>query len=234
MALFALSDTHLSMSVDKPMNIFGSRWSDHAQKIELAWNSMVKSDDTVIVGGDVSWGIDLEEAKEDLLFISRLSGKKIFIKGNHDLWWNSLTKIQNTFNELGIESIELLQNNYFKRDGFLICGTRGWYNDPSNAPKDTSFKKLITRESMRLEMSIKSSLEDTGERIVFFHFPPVFQDFVCREIIDVLHKYEVKRCFYGHIHGLYKIPGQFTFEGIEFTLVSADYLNFVPFLIKLS
>ena len=112
MALFALSDTHLSMSVDKPMNIFGSRWTDHHKKIELAWNSMVKETDTVVIGGDISWGIDLEEAKNDLLFIENLTGKKIFVKGNHDLWWNSLTKIQNLFDELGITSIELLQNNY--------------------------------------------------------------------------------------------------------------------------
>lgn len=234
MALFALSDTHLSLSVDKPMNIFGSRWTDHHKKIELAWNSMVKDTDTVVIGGDISWGIDLEEAKNDLLFIENLTGKKIFVKGNHDLWWNSLTKIQNLFDELGITSIELLQNNYFKRDGFLICGTRGWYVDPSNSPKDTSFEKLIKREAARLEMSIQSSLNDEGERVVFLHFPPVFQDFVYRELIDVLHKYDVKRCFYGHLHGMYKIPREFTFEDIEFTLVSADFLNFVPFLIKLS
>ena len=234
MALFALSDTHLSLSVDKPMNIFGSRWTDHHKKIELAWNSMVKEEDTVVIGGDISWGIDLEEAKSDLLFIANLTGKKIFVKGNHDLWWNSLTKINNLFDELGITNIDLLQNNYFKRDGFLICGTRGWYVDPSNSPKDTSFEKLIKREAARLEMSIQSSLNDDGERIVFLHFPPVFQDFVYRELIDVLHKYGVKRCFYGHLHGMYKIPKEFAFEGIEFTLVSADYLNFVPFLIKLS
>lgn len=234
MALFALSDTHLSLSVDKPMNIFGSRWTDHHKKIELAWNSMVKDTDTVVIGGDISWGIDLEEAKNDLLFIDKLTGKKIFVKGNHDLWWNSLTKIQNLFDKLGITSIELLQNNYFKRDGFLICGTRGWYVDPSNSPKDTSFEKLIKREAARLEMSIQSSLNDEGERVVFLHFPPVFQDFVYRELIDVLHKYDVKRCFYGHLHGMYKILREFTFEDIEFTLVSADFLNFVPFLIKLS
>ena len=196
MALFALSDTHLSHSVDKPMNIFGSRWTDHHKKIELAWNSMVKDTDTVVIGGDISWGIDLEEAKSDLLFIEKLTGKKIFVKGNHDLWWNSLTKIGNLFDELGITSIELLQNNYFKRDGFLICGTRGWFVDPSNSPKDTSFEKLIKREAARLEMSILSSINDEGERIVFLHFPPVFQDFVYRELIEVLHKYGIKRCFY--------------------------------------
>ena len=234
MALFTLSDTHLSLTVDKPMNIFGSRWTDHQEKLELAWNALVKEDDTVIVGGDVSWGIDLEQASEDLLFLSKLNGKKILVKGNHDLWWNSLTKIANTFEELGIDNIELLQNNHFVRDGFVICGTRGWYVDPSNSPKDTDFQKLIKRECHRLELSLASSADAIGERIVFFHFPPVFQSFICRELVDVLHKYEIKRVFYGHLHGLYKIPREFEFEGITFTLVSADFLNFVPFLIKLS
>ncbi len=228
MALYALSDTHLSALSDKPMDIFGPRWKDHGQKIELAWNSIVGDNDTVVIGGDISWGMTLDEAKPDLLFLSRLSGRKILLRGNHDYWWSSLAKIRRFFDENGIGNIELLQNNSIGRDGFVISGTRGWYNDPDTAPAETDYRKLVLREALRLKMSLDAGKDLAGERIVFLHFPPCYQDFVCREIIDVLHEYGIERCFFGHIHGNYRVPQSYEFEGIRFCLTSADYLNFVP------
>lgn len=229
MALYILSDTHLSLTVHKPMDIFGSRWKDHAEKIEEAWRAVVTENDTVIIGGDISWGISLEEAADDLRFIGSLPGKKIFLKGNHDYWWNTLSKNETFLAAEGITGIEFLQNNAISADGFVICGTRGWYNDSDASPRECDYQKIVAREVLRLKMSLDASKGMAGERIVIFHFPPVFGSYVCRELVDTLHEYGVTRVYYGHIHGKYRIDAVTQFEGIELTLCSADFLNFRPF-----
>ncbi len=235
MALYCIADTHLSLSVPKPMDVFGSRWNGYTEKLTRGWNSVVSENDTVIVPGDISWGMTIDEAAADLLYLSSLNGKKIISKGNHDFWWQSRQKLTAFFKKNGIENIELLHNNAFVCEGKLICGSRGWFYDPKSSPENTDPEKISAREIIRTELSIKNALElkgdGNGELIAFFHFPPVYRDFVCRGIIDLLHKYRIKRCYYGHIHGNYDVPRSFLFENIEMNIVSADYLHFIPLLI---
>ncbi len=234
MSLFALSDTHLSLYNDKPMDIFGYRWQDYAQKLDKGWKAVVTEKDTVVIAGDVSWGISLEEAKMDLLYLNSLPGQKIISKGNHDYWWSTASKISAFFEQNNIDSIKILYNNAYVAEKFVLCGSRGWYNESKNAPKDSDYSKIVAREAGRLELSIKKGLEIDSDKepIVFLHFPPVYKDYVCKEIVDVLHKYNIKKVFYGHIHGVYNLPPTVNYDGIDFSITSADYHNFVPMLIK--
>lgn len=230
MSVFVLSDTHLSLNKNKPMDIFGSRWQNHAAKIETAWRETVGAEDTVVIPGDISWAMTLEEAEADLHFLDGLPGRKIIGRGNHDYWWNTASKMRRFFEKCGITTLDLLYNNAYEADDFLICGSRGWYNDEDGAPKDTDYRKLIAREAQRMELSIADGRRQSAEKpvVMFLHFPPVFRDYLSRELVDVLHRYGVRRCYWGHIHALYDIPQSFNFEDITFTIASADYLNFVP------
>lgn len=234
MSIFTLSDTHLSLSLDKPMDVFGSRWSDYTEKLEKGWKSVVTENDTVVVAGDISWGMTLDEAKEDLLFLDSLPGRKIISKGNHDYWWSSLAKNKAFFEENGISTIDFLHNNAFEVEDKIICGSRGWFTDEKNCPRNADHSKIIAREAGRIEASIKCGLDLQSDKeiIVFLHFPPVFRDYVCGEIIDVLNKYKIGTVYYGHIHGTYNIPSSSFYEGIELCITSADYLNFVPLLVR--
>ena len=232
MSLFVIADTHLSITSGKPMDIFGDRWKDHTQKIQSRWKAIVKDTDTVVIPGDISWSMTLENATEDLRFLSQLPGKKIISKGNHDYWWSSAKKINDAFNLNNIENIQLLFNNSYNIDSVSICGTRGWYNEAAS-PDGSDYPKIVSRECGRLERSLSDAMEKSpqSEKLVFLHFPPVFDKFVCHEIIDVMKKYDVKRCFFGHIHGKYDIPPAFEYNAISFRLISADYLNFYPYKI---
>lgn len=234
MSLFALSDTHLSLYNDKPMDIFGNRWQSYAEKLDRGWRAVISDKDTVVIAGDVSWGISLEEAKLDLKYIDSLPGKKIISKGNHDYWWSTAAKINAFFEENGITTISTMHNNAFTVGNVTVCGTRGWYNDGKNAPKEADYNKIIAREAGRLELSLKEGLKlsETNELLVFLHFPPVYGDYIAAPLLEVLHKYNVKRVYYGHIHGVYNIPSTFEYDGIKFTITSADYLNFVPALVS--
>lgn len=235
MALYCIADTHLSLSVPKPMDVFGSRWQGYTEKIIKGWNAVVSEKDTVVIPGDVSWGMTIDEAAEDLNLIESLNGKKYILKGNHDFWWQSHKKVNDFFEANNIHSIDILHNNAFMCENKIICGSRGWFYDPKSSPENTDSEKIMAREVMRTEMSIKSAIElrDSSdmEIIAFFHFPPVYREYICRGIVDLLHKYGIKRCYYGHIHGNYQIPHKFSFEDIDMTIVSADYIKFVPFLI---
>ena len=234
MSLFALSDTHLSLYNDKPMDIFGNRWQSYAEKLDRGWRAVISDKDTVVIAGDVSWGISLEEAKLDLKYIDSLPGKKIISKGNHDYWWSTAAKINSFFEENGITTISTMHNNAFKVGNVTVCGTRGWYNESKNAPKEADYNKIIAREAGRLELSLKEGLKlsEENELLVFLHFPPVYGDYIAAPLLEVLHKYDVKRVYYGHIHGVYNIPSTFEYDGIKFTITSADYLNFVPALVS--
>ena len=234
MALYAIADTHLSLLVPKPMDIFGNRWKGYVEKLSSLWKNIVNDGDTVIIAGDISWGMTLEESLEDLRFIDALPGKKVLLRGNHDYWWSTPSKIRAFFEENGISTISILQNDSMICENTLICGTRGWYSDEASAKEDADFDKITAREALRLEMSLESGVGKGGydEIIVFTHFPIVLGDFVSREMLDILHKYGVKRSFFGHIHGKYAIPKSFSYEGIEFSLVSADFLDFRPKLIS--
>ncbi len=237
MALFSIADLHLSEGKNKPMDVFGSRWSDYTNKLVKSWRAVVGNDDTVVVPGDVSWGMTLKEALDDFRLIDSLPGKKIIGKGNHDFWWETLTKMTRFLDENGIRSISFLHNNAYDTGEFIVCGTRGWYVEEryQNTVGNVDYVKIVTREALRLEASIKEAYllsEKTGGKkiLAYFHFPPVFNGFICREIVDVLKKYSIVNAYFGHIHGTYNVPRTTEFEGIRFTIISADFLNFCPMI----
>ena len=233
MSVYVISDLHLSTNADKSMEVFGPRWQNYTERLERNWRALIEPDDHVIVPGDISWGLSLEDAIPDLQFLDSLPGQKIIGKGNHDFWWQTLTKINKAFDAYGIKSIKILYNNSMVVENMIVCGTRGWYNgDKSVALNDTDNQKIVNREAIRLRLSLQSAVKLQEENgfpiVVFLHFPPVWGGFICREIMDVLHEFEIKRCFFGHIHGNYEAARDFSFEDMSFTLVSSDYLGFTP------
>ncbi|MBR6677080.1 MAG: metallophosphoesterase [Clostridia bacterium] len=235
MSLFSIADLHLSLSVNKPMDKFGHRWQGYAEKLEKRWRAVVSDDDTVVVPGDISWGIDLNEALADLKLIDSLPGKKIIGKGNHDYWWSTVTKMNAFFEENGITTIEFLYNNAIETEDAIIAGTRGWYVEEKLQVTETAdYQKIVNRENARLEMSLKEAVKLRGDGdkpiLVYFHFPPVFKDFRCNEFIETMKKYGIKSCYFGHIHSNYSIPKTVETDGIRMTIISADYLDFIPMI----
>lgn len=239
MSIFSMADLHLSTVSSKPMDVFGNRWSMYMEKIRKNWTAVVGKDDTVVIPGDISWAMKLEEALEDFKFIDGLPGKKIIGKGNHDLWWSTVTKMQDFFDENEITTIRFLHNNAYIVEDYVICGTRGWFADEKNdtSKNNADFEKISKREAARLEASLKYGIglkETTGNKnlkiLVYMHFPPAFGDFVCDPLIDVMKKYGVVHCYYGHIHGVYKIPRTAEIRGLPLSIISADYLNFIPMI----
>ena len=240
MSLYVLSDTHLSISDNKPMDIFGARWTGYTEKLAARWNRVVTPDDTVVIAGDISWAMSHTGAVEDLRFIENLNGKKIIGRGNHDYWWTSLKKLNALCKENGFKTIKFLYNNAYAVEDFIVCGSRGWYIDDSNRnmPEEADYQKIVAREAIRLEISLNEALKLRDERfnedgvtreiLVFLHFPADFRGYVCDEIVSVLKKFDVKRCYYGHIHGVYDIPRSEVSGGIRYTLTSADFLDFSP------
>lgn len=223
MALYAIGDLHLSLTVDKPMEIFGPGWSGHIQRLEDAF-SRLQADDVTILCGDTSWGIDLNESLADFQFIDRLPGKKILLKGNHDYWWNTTAKMKKFFSDNGIETIDILHNNCYCYGGYALCGTRGWFYEEEQSSHN---EKVLNREVMRLETSLKAA----GEKpiLAFLHYPPLYTGYRCPEIIRKLEEYQVQQCFYGHLHGpTHKRAVEGTLGNVAYSLVSADYLGFVP------
>ncbi len=234
MSIYAISDLHLSLSVDHRMDIFDG-WENYDKKIEKNWKETVKNNDTVIVPGDVSWGINFEESKEDFKFIENLPGKKIILKGNHDYWFSTHNKMNKFFEENDIGSIKILSNNAYEAEDKIICGTRGW----SIACGDDSVtdKKILRREVIRLKNSFEYAKEnldvENKEIIAFFHFPPVTVFNSCKDIIKVLLEYDIKKCYYGHLHGdISDLKFEGEYSGIDFTLVAADHIKFKPIKIN--
>lgn len=228
MSIFAIGDLHLSFSVDKPMDIFGG-WTDYVYRIKSNWEKVVEESDTVVIPGDISWAMSLQEAEEDFRFIHNLPGRKIILKGNHDYWWNTKKKMDAFLKEKGFDSIQILHNNAYKVGDFVICGSRGWFYDAQTGHDE----KVIAREAARLDRSICEGGKLEGELIVFLHYPPVMQSEVCPEIMEVLTSHKIKRCYYGHLHGgscLYARQGMV--EDIDFSLISADFLEFCPRIIE--
>lgn len=225
MSIFAISDLHLSLGTNKPMDIFG--WDNHVERIKANWKKMVKDEDTVVLAGDFSWALKLEESVEDFKFLDALPGKKLILKGNHDLWWSTVKKVEEFFAKNDISSIKLVYNNAVEVGKYAICGTRGWMFSGSEQDK-----KIIAREGGRLRRSLEAAVNTGKEPLVFMHYPPAYGDDVCVEFIDILHEFNVTRVFYGHIHGNgfnNSIP---EFDGIKLKLTSCDCMNFVPFEIK--
>lgn len=224
MALFTISDLHLSFGTDKPMDKFYG-WDNYVEKIYANWQRTVSEKDTVVLPGDFSWGLKLEETLQDFLFLEKLKGKKILLKGNHDLWWSTRKKIETFFAEHHIESVSLVHNSVCETENFCICGTRGWFFD------DTASRKVLHREALRLEQSLRLA-EQSGKRpVVFLHYPPVYNGQICEEIFCVLKKFGVQTVYHGHIHGAGRNHATPEWEGIRFKLVSCDCIDFTPFQI---
>lgn len=240
MALFVMADTHLSVGVDKPMDVFGSRWNGYIEKIRSRWCAVVRDEDTVVIPGDISWGLNLQEAAPDLAFLDSLPGTKLLGKGNHDFFWETASKMNRFFAENGFDSLHLLYNNAYRVGDFIVGGCRGWYAEGKQviAQNEPDAEKIVARETGRLRLSLtegralqqQSPTKEgvTPELIAVMHFPPYFQDYLCKPLIDVLHEFGVRRCYYGHIHSSYSLPASETYEGIRFSLISADYLDFYP------
>ncbi len=238
MALYAIADLHLSGTAEKPMGRFGARWEGHAEKLRRRWSALVGPDDTVVIPGDFSWGIDLEETKADFLFLDTLPGRKIIGKGNHDYWWTSVKKMRRSLTDWGIGNVEFLFNNAFEAEGAVLCGTRGWFlEEKQQTAPEADFEKLMNRETIRLRQTLVAAEELRAGRdlpvLVFLHFPPVFGTFECRPFLDLLSSSGVRDVFYGHIHGRYDLPLTEERDGIRFTMISADALDFYPFRIGL-
>lgn len=222
MALYAIGDTHLSLSGSKPMDVFGGRWSGYVDKLREGFQ-IVRPEDTVVLCGDLSWGMSLEEAKADFAFLNELPGRKIVLKGNHDYWWTTASKMNRFFAENGF-GFELLHNCAVMYGDYALCGTRGWFLDEEKGPHN---EKLRAREVQRLEHSLQAAGD--RETIVFLHYPPLYQGYRCPELLEVLRRYGVKRCCYAHLHGhSIRLAIEGEQQGTDFSLVSADSLQFRP------
>ncbi len=241
MSLFVIADLHLSSDGKKSMEKFGSRWKGYMKKLERNWNAVVRPSDTVIVPGDISWSLKLEDAADDLRFLDSLQGQKLIGKGNHDFWWSTASKMNAFFEQNEIKTVKMLYNNAYLTEGRIVCGTRGWFVEEAqqNTVGTVDYMRIVNREVIRLRMSLDEALKLRNATqndlpiLVFLHFPPVWSGFVCREIVDVLKEYGITTCYFGHIHGAYTSPRTFRFEGIDFILCAADHLDFVPLTVSI-
>ena len=233
MSIYAIADLHLSFNHPKPMDIFGDNWENHTEKLKRDWLLKVKENDTVIIPGDFSWETYLEDAYQDFNFLNSLPGKKILLKGNHDYWWTTLTNIRKFLKDNHFDTIEILFNNSYEIEDYIVAGARGWDYAQSGD------RKIIEREIGRLELSLKDAKKRNPQKeiIVCMHYPPISKKHIEnefeRKIIFLLQEYNVKKCFYGHLHGTAHNEAVMGIkEGIDFQLVSADYLDFKLFPVK--
>ncbi len=228
MSIFAIGDTHLSFSSDKPMDIFRG-WNDYTKRLRQNWCAIVKDTDTVVIPGDISWAMQLENAKPDFEFLNDLPGKKVILKGNHDYWWSTMKKMNNFLKENNFDTIEILFNNSIEVGNYEICGTRGWFYDDNV----DDIEKVLAREVGRLKMSIESAEKTGKEIIVFLHYPPINEVSLCEPILNLLEEKGIKRCYYGHLHGdSLKRAFRGVHNGVKFDVVSADSLEFCPKIIE--
>lgn len=228
MALYAIGDLHLCLGAPKPMDIFGGNWVGYMDKLE-AGLSVIGPDDTTVLLGDLSWALGLDQAVADFAWIDRIPGRKIILKGNHDYWWSTAAKFYQFCKENDFSDQWILNNNCYTYDNWAICGTRGWFYE-ENRGSDHD-EKVFKRELLRLETSLKAAGE--MPKLVFLHYPPKYKGYECREILELFEKYEVRRCFYGHLHGpSHGLALEGLWNGTEYRLVSADYLNFTPLTVN--
>lgn len=231
MSIYVIGDLHLPFGEDKPMDIFGEKWQGYTEKLREDWKYKVKPEDTVFLAGDFSWATYLKDTYKDFSYLNSLPGKKILLKGNHDYWWTTLTSMKSYLQENKIENVDFLFNNSYEIENKIFVGTRGW------ALLETeNSEKMINREAARLELSIKSAIEQYGEDkeiIAIMHYPPISNNAMKNEytynskFLDIMKKYNIKKCYYGHLHGSsHKDAIEGEIEGINFKLISADYLDF--------
>lgn len=226
MSLFAIADLHLSLGTDKPMDIFNG-WDNYVERLEKNWRAVVQDTDTVVIAGDISWAMKLEETVADFTFLHGLPGRKLLFKGNHDYWWTTRKKMDDFFKMHGFSTLGIIHNCAEAVDEFAVCGTRGWFYDAELLGED---RKVLLREVGRLNMSLDAA-EKTGlEPVVFLHYPPLYAESVCEEMMSVLRERSIRRCYYGHIHGGAAARKAVTgdYDGIRFSLIACDYVNFLP------
>lgn len=223
MSLYAIGDLHFSTSVNKPMNIFGDNWDNHEMKIIENWNLRVKPNDTVLVLGDTSWGINLEEAKSDLDIISLLPGQKFFIKGNHDYWWTTVTNLNKLY-----DNCKFMQTNFYEYGDYAICGGRGWIC-PNDVKFDSKDEQIYKREENRIRISLESAKKSGYEKIIVItHYPPTNDKLEESIFTKLYEEYKVEKVIYGHLHGResFKMGLKGIRNGVNYILASCDYLNF--------
>ena len=235
MSIFTIGDLHLSFKQNKPMSIFGANWEKHEEKIKKDWKQKVQENDLVILPGDFSWATYLEETYEDFKYLNELPGKKLLLKGNHDYWWTTVTSMRKFLKNNNFQNIDFIYNNSYEFENCIIVGTRGW-----SQLEDENDKKLLNREKIRLELSIEDGINKYGkdkEILLFMHYPPITNQQIMNnetnEFIQIIKKYNIKKCYYGHLHGI-AIKDALIGEhiGINFHLVSADGLEFKLLKIK--
>jgi len=237
MSVFVIADTHLSLSADKSMELFKGRWYGYVDKLKNNWNETVADSDSTVIAGDISWGSDFEGCEKDFAFINNeLNGTKYIIKGNHDYWWNTMAKMTGWLSEKRFDKIKIVHNNAYACEDVIICGTRGWYagEDEDGEQAEAAFnQKILNREVNRLDMSVQAakklkSANNGGEIVAFIHYPPVYGDYVCGEIVGALEREGIKRCYFGHIHNVAAGRIINVYKNVNFNVVSADYLKFTP------
>lgn len=223
MAIFVIGDLHLSLGADKPMDVFRG-WQGYLERLEVSWRAEIAPADTVVLAGDTSWAMKLEDTAADFAFLQSLPGKKLLIKGNHDYWWNSAAKMRAFFEAQGFDSLAILHNNAYVAEGCALCGTRGWMIDAA----DPQNEKVCAREQGRLKASLAAAAPGC-EKLAFLHYPPVASGGTAEEMVALLKEYGVRRCYYGHLHGAaIRTARQGLVDGIEYLLISADALGFCP------
>ncbi|MDR2074228.1 MAG: metallophosphoesterase [Oscillospiraceae bacterium] len=227
-SLYAISDLHLSFGKNKPMDVFEG-WEDYANRLEKNWKNIVTKYDSVVIAGDISWAMNLSGSRDDFLFLESLPGEKIIMRGNHDYWWGSVKKINDFFSVSGFKSVKLLHNNAIETQDFCVCGARGWLC----RPQSDHDVKICKREIQRLELSLSSAEGSKSEKIAFMHYPPIYGGEEFEDVFDVLKKYEIKRCYYGHVHGKDAFKRSFIgeYKGVNLELISCDYTGFTPKLV---
>lgn len=228
MALFAISDLHLALSGDKPMDVFGDKWLKHDEKIKENWHKLISPEDTVLVAGDVSWSMKMKEGIKELDWIHELPGRKLFVRGNHDYWWGSITKLNSMY-----EDMKFIQNNFFGYEDYAVCGTRGWIcpgSDKFGAEDDKIYKRELIRLKLSLDTARKSGY---SKYICMIHYPPTNEKFEPSGFTEIFKEYGVEKVIYGHLHGasLHRVMNG-SIEGIEYIITSCDYINFTPVVIK--
>ena len=227
MALYAIGDLHLCLGAQKPMDVFGGNWVGYMDKLREGL-SVIKPEDTTVLLGDLSWALSLESAGGDFAWINEIPGRKIILKGNHDYWWSTAAKFYKFCNENDFTDQWILNNNFYEHNGWAICGTRGWFFEEERSGQHD--EKVFKRELLRLE----ASLQAAGDlpKLVFLHYPPKYKGYECPEIIALMKRYQVSRCFYGHLHGpSHGLAMEGVWDSVDYKLVSADYLNFKPYLV---
>lgn len=229
MALYVIADLHLSLGADKPMDVFPG-WKDYVQRLEKNWRSLVNPEDTVVVAGDISWAMKLEDCQKDFAFLNSLPGHKVLLKGNHDYWWSTRNKIDTYLAENAFSSMRILHNCAYRVGDRAICGTRGWlYNSATDEDR-----KIVNREAGRLLASINAAKALGGRLTAFLHYPPVFDTMECRELLDILVDHQVSDCYFGHIHGQYAARKALigNYKCVKMHLISCDFVEFRPVLVE--